>query len=616
MKKYDFEYISELEKIDEKYIEMSEEEIVNKLDQLLQRATQNNITEWVSFLLSEKYHYQGNYYESLTHTLEAINIAPQNYYFLSSLATTYYAMENYEDSIFCYTAAIKANPQFYRAYIDRASVYRRIRNYPFAIDDAKYVIDHTTDCKTLANAKLSLARSYILSSNSNLAKDILYELKEDLADSSEYYETLAVYHEELHEYEVALSFYNQAREICKDDNLSSILEAKIKIYEAKLSSKTLTPFQEMFNTLNMASEEDSDLMKVLTEHNNRKKFIKDSYRKEYLSSKRKRDIWMKNNYLLCLKGWSSTTPTFSLGRDMDGKKFNGGGIFIRWEGKGIVIDPGINFIENFHDANLFIQDINYVVVTHNHIDHKCDLNTIIDLDYQFSLNIKYFLDENTYKECENLFNDLNHKNRVHVIEFPESTDTCKKELYKNKINMVAFKTFHNCPGSFGIKLELLSKNNIILSYTSDTGYYPELVKHVDGSQIIIANFSETDTADLLLQKFKPNHLGLNGCLTLLNNLTIEPSIFFLSEFWGGLGDIRIEISKRLKFLKKNKEIPIIPADIGMVCTLIDLKICCTSCKKHFPINEIRIRKPMLSVSNNNLQYMCCQCAQVLTNDTN
>lgn len=367
----------------------------------------------------------------------------------------------------------------------------------------------------------------------------------------------------------------------------------------------------MLSKLSINSEEDSELLKILYEHSQQQIVLKENYKKEYIASKRKRNDWMKKNYFLCLKGWSSSTPSFSLGRNIIGKDFNGGGLFIHWEGKGIVIDPGINFIENFHNSNLYAQDINYVIVTHNHIDHKCDLNKIIDLDYQFDLKIKYYLDEITYSECIQFFDGSLHKNKIFAISFSETNEICTNEILKNKITMISFKTMHNCIGSFGIKLELKGKENIILSYTSDTAFYKKLPKYLEDSQIIIANFSETNKKDLYLEEYKTDHLGLYGCHSVLEGLKIKPDIFFLSEFWGGLGDIRVEISKRLKSLQKGNAV-VIPIDIGMICTLPDLKLCCSSCKHFYSANDIRVLKPMLSSPKTDLQYLCKNCAQMLT----
>jgi len=613
MNAYDYEFIKELIKLDENYLEMPDNDILNILECLLEKATRNKITEWKVFIMSEKCHYQGKLNDAIRYTLEAIAMSPYNYYFLSSLATTYYSMEDYPNALTYYNQAIKQNPKYYRAYIDRASVYRRIREFSSAIKDAKYVIEHASDPKMIATAKHSLARCYILSKDLSKARELLFSLETELSGSSEYYEALASLYEMSEDYPTALKYYKKAKDLCQNPALLTILNGKIRIYEKHDSLDSLDPVQDMLTELSIVSLEDSRLFKILYEHSDQQTVMKETYRKNYTVSKRKRPVWMKENYLLCLKGWSSSTPEFSLGRNISDKLFKGGGLYIRWEDKGIVIDPGINFMENFHNSKLYAQDINYVIVTHNHIDHKCDLNTIIDLDYQLDLKIHYYLDESTYAECIKTLENPSFNKRIHCISFLTSKDVCEKEICKNKAELLAFKTKHNCVGSYGIKLTLQGEKSIVISYTSDTAFYPELVNHLENSHIIIANFSETNKNDLFLREYKSEHLGLNGCHSILKNLKNKPNIFFLSEFWGGLGDIRIEISKRLKTMQKNK-ITVIPSDIGMICKIPDLEIYCSSCKCHCMPNNIHILKPTLSTSSSSLQYICSTCLQVLTNN--
>lgn len=62
----------------------------------------------------------------------------------------------------------------------------------------------------------------------------------------------------------------------------------------------------------------------------------------------------------------------------------GGGCFLSWQGKGIVIDPGYDFIENMYSEDLSIGDINAIIITHAHNDHYIDLDPILTLAYQYN----------------------------------------------------------------------------------------------------------------------------------------------------------------------------------------------------------------------------------------
>jgi len=77
-----------------------------------------------------------------------------------------------------------------------------------------------------------------------------------------------------------------------------------------------------------------------------------------------------------LKRWNSYTPLVTNSK--------GGGYFIRVNGKGIVIDPGFNFIENFKAGNYVLSDIDIVLVSHSHDDHTADLESIISLLHRYN----------------------------------------------------------------------------------------------------------------------------------------------------------------------------------------------------------------------------------------
>jgi len=86
----------------------------------------------------------------------------------------------------------------------------------------------------------------------------------------------------------------------------------------------------------------------------------------------------------CLQQWNSFTPV------MSSDEFNrkGGGYFFQHNGKGIVIDPGYNFIENFHSAGHRFNEIDYIFITHDHDDHTANLEPIISLLYRYNRNVK------------------------------------------------------------------------------------------------------------------------------------------------------------------------------------------------------------------------------------
>jgi len=110
-----------------------------------------------------------------------------------------------------------------------------------------------------------------------------------------------------------------------------------------------------------------------------------------------------------LREWNSYTPVVP-----DEQELNRGGGYFIWTGnQGIVIDPGFNFIENFHKAGGRVCDIHHIVITHAHGDHTADFESLLTLLYEYNDERK--------KE---------HKIEVGKSREKEETLTSKPELKK------------------------------------------------------------------------------------------------------------------------------------------------------------------------------------------
>jgi ribonuclease BN (tRNA processing enzyme) len=73
-----------------------------------------------------------------------------------------------------------------------------------------------------------------------------------------------------------------------------------------------------------------------------------------------------------LRRWNSHTPSL-----LD---VWGGGYFLRWRGRGTIIDPGCSFVRLFRLHTPYgLDDVDMVVATHDHMDHCQDLATLISL---------------------------------------------------------------------------------------------------------------------------------------------------------------------------------------------------------------------------------------------
>jgi len=82
------------------------------------------------------------------------------------------------------------------------------------------------------------------------------------------------------------------------------------------------------------------------------------------------------NKLVVLRRWQSFNPKIPRPSN---RELRGGGYYLLWQKKGIVIDPGYDFIQNFYDEGFSLEDIDAVIVTHSHPDHDNDFANILTL---------------------------------------------------------------------------------------------------------------------------------------------------------------------------------------------------------------------------------------------
>lgn len=326
----------------------------------------------------------------------------------------------------------------------------------------------------------------------------------------------------------------------------------------------------------------------------------------------------QRSYLMVLKGFSSSTPFFynALRERFRSNPIKGGGLFIKWQGNGIVIDPGINFVENMHLHDLNINDICTVVVTHNHIDHNGDLMIIDDLLEQMKLKngkVTLYADKDTVEDHAE--KTLNKHFKVHILG--EQKDNRINLTDDKSVTAEFFETEHIMDEteiykqgvSYGLKITCEDDNGrkVSIGITSDTRYLEKLPEILKDCNYIIANFSETSKEDYEEGKEKETHLGYSGCLKLIKECNIKSELlkptYIISEFWGGKGDIRREIVRKLREDSAYKKI--IPGDIGMTFMLDNDTFSCDFCGKETKVEEIRVIRQKEDYSG--LSLICDEC---------
>lgn len=347
-----------------------------------------------------------------------------------------------------------------------------------------------------------------------------------------------------------------------------------------------------------ASNIASDLMPAIDTH---KKTVQEYYRMRC----ERESFTREDCFLINLKGLSSSSPIIY--NNTFGTQFRGGGFYFRWNGIGVAVDPGLYFVTNMHEFGLNIQDIQAVVITHNHLDHMGDMQLLDDLEYQIkgTGSIKWYV-------CEEIYSDRKSKPNFTLVRPGEDHAISDSiELRATPARHIWDKDSEDYLNTtFGCVFRLCDNGapsrKRTLGYTSDTTYWSGMETNYEEMDVLIANISSIREKDLLLEEQNSLHLGFTGCVKLLQSLKQPPTLLLLSEFWNGIEDIRFIVSKQLWRLSMRKRVDtrvVLPTEIGMRVSLKTLGIKCSSCGTYAKcVTLIRPSQPF-----GKLEYLCENC---------
>ncbi len=329
---------------------------------------------------------------------------------------------------------------------------------------------------------------------------------------------------------------------------------------------------------------------------------------------------LQDSFLL-LKGFSSSTPTI-YSATFNAECF-GGGLYINYNGTGIVIDPGIGFVNSMHKHGIYIRDIHFVIVTHDHYDHNADAEAISSLLYDYNsynkrrcriLKDVFKLDNVKAHEIQwivdtSTANKLNGK-IAPVKELKTYADENEKEISKDVqgIRLSALKTNHIKNGeSYSLIMRLLYGNKWFeIGYTSDTPYFPKLPAFFHKTDLLVFHVSDLYRKDVKGIKDKSNHLGYNGSIKLLKD--VNAKLVIASEFCCTNGDFRMDFMKSIvNEIIKDKDISFLPGEIGLKICMPKSEIECSLCKRRTTVKEIKVISPTIPFGK--IVYACRQCAQ-------
>jgi tetratricopeptide (TPR) repeat protein len=328
--------------------------------------------------------------------------------------------------------------------------------------------------------------------------------------------------------------------------------------------------------------------------------------------------------LFVLRKWNSYTPAIPLKGE---ERRLGGGYFIWHNGKGTVIDPGYNFIENFSNAGCRLVNVDRIVITHAHNDHTDDFEALLNLIHEFNerhkrkeRKIDIYLNLGSFKKFSG-FLDLKKCDYIHKV-YPLSANNTYD--LGDGMTITALPAYHDEviteEYAVGVYISInTDKGERKIILTSDTGLYPQIrddkdekVADIQGTEIhrlyrevnedILQDVSilishlgsikeeEIRQPDPLSLYFYPNHLGVQGTVQMIT--AVHPRLAIVSEFGEELRGFRQELMYSIRdvireFFKGEDQIPnVIPGDLPLICDIENEAVFCHASKQLKPYDDV------------------------------
>jgi L-ascorbate metabolism protein UlaG (beta-lactamase superfamily) len=285
-------------------------------------------------------------------------------------------------------------------------------------------------------------------------------------------------------------------------------------------------------------------------------------------------------YLRVLRKFGSYTPLMDLTSQAPG-----GGYYLCIGGKGIIIDPGYNFIRNFRSASYTLKDIDAIFVTHAHDDHMADLIGLNSLLFrrQPSNQREDHVELYWSKGAKQFFSGSGIGKRTDknfflvetgVLEHPPEPPTSPSvRLNRENIDIWNLPTKHQDlveMKAIGLAMRIRRSVNehATFVFSSDTGWFDGLKPHYEpfrGCDLLLLHIGSIHPNEVLILDpsvkeegyLYPKHLGLIGAFRLIE--FVQPKMVLIGEYGEELGGLEDEVAMILQHFFPH--IPIRPATL-------------------------------------------------------
>lgn len=276
--------------------------------------------------------------------------------------------------------------------------------------------------------------------------------------------------------------------------------------------------------------------------------------------------------LYVLQGWNEELKIpakgeIALGLLTEEPLKSSGGFYIRWNGKGIVINPGKNFLKNFHRAGLHFKDIHSIICTHADFSIFEDIKEIYDLAFKMNKFgedlqiIHYYLHPKAFHHLSGILKPhfKQERHAIHCLDWMDGSQEMERVELAPGICLHYFscEKEETHPTLF-IKLELTPVGNSSINRTFNFGYLPAYTSlkdvNVGHCDILLKGIGAPNDTQDMTRSIK----------------SVSPKLVLCAEFDGFAGDLRLEIIRQLR--EELGETTILPADNGLFLNLKSLSV--------------------------------------------
>lgn len=310
--------------------------------------------------------------------------------------------------------------------------------------------------------------------------------------------------------------------------------------------------------------------------------------------------------------------------DWPERKYNNSGLYFRWNGVGIALNPTADFLRDFHKRELYIGDIHIAISTrpdpeiHSVLEQIYTLNATYNEVSQTKHKIDYYLCAGSHKELFHRLEPRYKQERNSVFCLEKYVDSDEIETH-NLGQGIALSYSYGLNGSeagvvFQLALPKIHANSTNEGdqepiQTVKLGYLP-LSLGVQAPPSLFENCHLLVVSLGSLQSHNSLETGELNLEPLTHSLnTLLAKVVLLSDFSTDEGDLRLEISKHLKSQIGEKRggdmMPILPADGDLQLEMATWRIRCAVTNHWIPAPFAHVVR--LKESFGPLMYLGSDC---------